>query len=115
MVPASRHVKLIHEQYLPMKRLFRRRLPRTQIVSAHLRVVQVRMHYYEWWSRALKPGIHFVEVDEGAAMCDDIVRKVSYRLQRTAGSCHSVCISAWRVVAVKVSLYVPGRSRSWTT
>ena len=35
------------------------------------------MHYYEWWSRALKPGIHFVEVDEGAAMCDDIVRKVS--------------------------------------
>ncbi len=38
--------------------------------------VQVRMHYYEWWSRALKPGVHFVEVDEGDAMCDDIVRKV---------------------------------------
>ena len=39
--------------------------------------VQVRMHYYEWWSRALKPGVHFVEVIEGEAMCDDIVRKVA--------------------------------------
>ena len=25
-------------------------------------VLAVRMHYYHWWSRALKPGIHFVQV-----------------------------------------------------
>ena len=39
-------------------------------------VLAVQMHYYEWWSRALKPGIHFVPVSEGDDMCDDIVKKV---------------------------------------
>ena len=41
-------------------------------------VLAVQMHYYEWWSRALKPGIHFVEVSEGDDMCDDIVNKVRF-------------------------------------
>jgi len=47
-----------------------------QVADRCSTLVQVRMHYYEWWSRALKPGVHFVEVEEGDAMCDDIVRKV---------------------------------------
>lgn len=39
-------------------------------------VLAVRMHYYEWWSRALKPGVHFVEVSEGDDLCEDILAKV---------------------------------------
>ena len=53
------------------------------------------MHYYEWWSRALKPGVHFVEVDEGDAMCDDIVRKVG-PVRSTCSCCMSSLASLQR-------------------
>mmetsp|Transcript_524 Transcript_524/g.1576 ORF Transcript_524/g.1576 Transcript_524/m.1576 type:complete len:1117 (-) Transcript_524:961-4311(-) len=34
------------------------------------------MQYWEWWSRALVPGKHFVEVSSGDHMCEDIVDKL---------------------------------------
>ena len=39
-------------------------------------VLAPRMTYYEWWSRALTPGVHFVEVSDGPGMCADVVAKV---------------------------------------
>jgi Glycosyl transferase family 90 len=39
-------------------------------------VVTPTLRYYEWWTRALKPGVHYVEVSDGDDLCDDIVAKV---------------------------------------
>lgn len=38
--------------------------------------VSHRLEYYEWFTRALKPGIHFVEVDPDT-ICVDTATKVS--------------------------------------
>ncbi len=37
--------------------------------------VSHRLEYYEWFTRALKPGIHFVEVDP-ETICVDTATKV---------------------------------------
>ena len=37
------------------------------------------MGYYEFFTRALKPGVHYVEVDPDN-LCDDLVSKVSHSL-----------------------------------
>lgn len=39
-------------------------------------VISNKMGYYEFFTRALKPGVHYVEVDPDN-LCDDIVHKVS--------------------------------------
>ena len=39
--------------------------------------VSHRLEYYEWFTRALKPGIHFVEVDPDT-ICVDTATKVSF-------------------------------------
>ena len=39
-------------------------------------VISNKMGYYEFFTRALKPGVHYVEVDPNN-LCDDLVSKVS--------------------------------------
>ncbi len=51
-----------------------------------------RMTYYEWWSRALQPGVHFVEVADGPDMCDDVVNKVTYTSVLQRGNTLPKCI-----------------------
>lgn len=53
-------------------------------------VLAVRMHYYEWWSRALKPGVHFVEVSEGEDLCEDILSKVEPLPSAAPYSCNRI-------------------------
>ena len=53
--------------------------------------VSHRLEYYEWFTRALKPGIHFVEVDPDT-ICVDTATKVS--LAHTSGTglpCSVIC------------------------
>ena len=38
-------------------------------------LISNKMEYYEWFTRALQPGVHYVEVDS-ADICEDTVRKV---------------------------------------
>ena len=38
-------------------------------------VISNKMGYYEFFTRALKPGVHYVEVDPNN-LCDDLVSKV---------------------------------------
>ncbi len=45
-------------------------------------IISNKMGYYEFFTRALQPGVHYVEVDPDN-LCDDLVNKV--------GSC--VCVS----------------------
>lgn len=39
-------------------------------------VISNKMGYYEFFTRALKPGVHYVEVDPDN-LCDDIIEKVT--------------------------------------
>ena len=38
-------------------------------------VVSNKMEYYEWFTRALQPGLHYVQVDPGD-LCNDTAFKV---------------------------------------
>ncbi len=44
-----------------------------------------RMQYFDFSHRAMRPGVHYVEVDTGPRMCEDIARKVSGQV---FPSCH---------------------------
>lgn len=43
-------------------------------------VISNKMGYYEFFTRALKPGVHYVEVDPNN-LCDDLVSKVRDPIQ----------------------------------
>ncbi|KAL3133656.1 hypothetical protein ABBQ32_008167 [Trebouxia sp. C0010 RCD-2024] len=52
-------------------------------------VISNKMGYYEFFTRELKPGVHFVEVDPNN-LCDDLVTKVKYMNQvLDAGATHA--------------------------
>ena len=40
-------------------------------------IISNKMGYYEFFTRALQPGVHYVEVDPDN-LCDDLVNKVGY-------------------------------------
>lgn len=56
-------------------------------------VISNKMGYYEFFTRALKPGVHYVEVDPDN-LCDDIVSKVSHQCL-TARWQNSTCCSVY--------------------
>ena len=39
-------------------------------------LVSPAMRLHDWWSRALKPGRHYVQISSGDDMCRDAVAKV---------------------------------------
>lgn len=45
------------------------------------------MGHYEFFTRALKPGVHYVEVDP-ENLCDDLVSKVRGPIMALSGSLH---------------------------
>jgi Glycosyl transferase family 90 len=50
----------------------------------------LKMRYYEWWSRALIPGVHYIEISDGDDLCDDIVAKARVA---SLSICLCVCLS----------------------
>ena len=54
------------------------RLPLLSGAANHLEIVPACLQYYEFWTRALEPGRHYVALksDEKEAMCLDVAEKV---------------------------------------
>ena len=53
-------------------------------------VISNKMGYYEFFTRALKPGVHYVEVDPNN-LCDDLVSKVRNPILAKAGCANETC------------------------
>ena len=53
-------------------------------------VISNKMGYYEFFTRALKPGVHYVEVDPDN-LCDDLVSKVCRSIMALPGGADVAC------------------------
>lgn len=57
-------------------------------------LISNKMEYYEWFTRGLSPGVHYVEVDS-ADICEDTLRKARLCCRPCSGH-------AWGTAALKL-------------